>query len=180
MVRPRHKAGVTAGLVAGLALKPIPLNPSTPSAFLNPSGGWRHTMRLLFLTLALLPAAAIAQDNTSPPPPDGVAVETIGLKPGEARTFVLRPGGHHQLLVPAAIDDPGAISVTYTDNGGKSAITVTSASGPMTYKVLSDPTGSGGYVDAGTFTMRGNGTATTETFNRDLGAIVVGEFRPAG
>lgn len=137
-------------------------------------------MRLLLLTLALLPVAAIAQDNTSPPPPDGVGVETIGLNPGEAKTFVLRPGGHHQLLVPAAIDDPGAISVTYTDSAGKSVITVTSALGPMTYKVLSDPTGSGGYVDAGTFTMRGNGTATTETFNRDLGAIVVGEFTPAG
>jgi len=136
-------------------------------------------MRLHFLAvaLALLPAAAIAQEETTPPP--DIAVETIGLKPGEARTFVLRPGGHHQLLVPAAIDDPGAISVTYTDNAGKSAITVTSASGPMTYKVLSDPTGSGGYVDAGTFTMRGNGTATTETFDRDLGAIVVGEFTPA-
>lgn len=136
-------------------------------------------MRLLFLTLALAPLAAAAQDNTSPPP-DGVAVETIGLNPGEAKTFVLRPGGHHQLLVPAAIDDPGAISVTYTDSAGKSAITVTSALGPMTYKVLSDPTGSGGYVDAGTFTMRGNGNATTETFNRDLGAIVIGEFKPAG
>jgi hypothetical protein len=132
----------------------------------------------LAVVLALLPAAAIAQEETTPAP--DVAVETIGLKPGEARTFVLRPGGHHQLLVPAAIDDPGAISVTYTDNAGKSAITVTSASGPMTYKVLSDPTGSGGYVDAGTFTMRGNGTATTETFDRDLGAIVVGEFTPAG
>lgn len=136
-------------------------------------------MRLLFLTLALAPLAAAAQDNTSTPPP-GVAVETIGLNPGEAKTFVLRPGGHHQLLVPAAIDDPGAISVTYTDSAGKSAITVTSALGPMTYKVLSDPTGSGGYVDAGTFTMRGNGNATTETFNRDLGAIVIGEFKPAG
>lgn len=137
-------------------------------------------MRLPFLivALALLPAAAIAQEETAPP--SDVAVETIGLKPGEARTFVLRPGGHHQLLVPAAIDDQGAISVTYTDTAGKSAITVTSGLGPMTYKVLSDPTGSGGYVDAGTFTMRGNGTATTETFNRDLGAIVVGEFKQAG
>jgi len=137
-------------------------------------------MRLHFLAvaLALLPAAAIAQEETTPPP--DVAVETIGLKPGEARTFVLRPGGHHQLLVPAAIDDPGAISVTYADNAGKSAITMTSASGPMTYKILSDPTGSGGYVDAGTFTMRGNGTATTETFDHDLGAIVVGEFKSAG
>lgn len=137
-------------------------------------------MRLLFLALALLPVAATAQDNPSPPPPDSVGVETVGLNPGEAKTFVLRPGGHHQLLVPAAIDDPGAISVTYTDNAGKSVITVTSALGPMTYKVLSDPTGSGGYVNAGTFTMRGNGTATTETFNRDLGAIVIGEFTPAG
>jgi len=137
-------------------------------------------MRLLLLTLALVPLAAAAQDNPSPPPSDGVGVETVGLNPGEAKTFVLRPGGHHQLLVPAAIDDPGAISVTYTDSAGKSVITVTSALGPMTYKVLSDPTGSGGYVNAGTFTMRGNGTATTETFNRDLGAIVIGEFTPAG
>jgi hypothetical protein len=137
-------------------------------------------MRLPFLAvvLALLPVAATAQEETLPPP--GVAVETIGLKPGEARTFVLRPGGHHQLLVPAAIDDQGAISVTYTDTAGKSAITVTSGLGPMTYKVLSDPTGSGGYVDAGTFTMRGKGTATTETFDHDLGAITVGDFTPAG
>jgi hypothetical protein len=137
-------------------------------------------MRLLFLTLALVPLAAVAQDNTSPPPPDGIGVETVGLNPGEAKSFVLRPGKNHQLLVPAAIDDTGAISVTYTNSAGKSAITVTSALGPMTYKILSDPTGSGGYVDAGTFTMRGNGTATTETFNRDLGAIVVGEFKQAG
>ncbi|MGN6278849.1 MAG: hypothetical protein ACTHM8_09030, partial [Sphingomonas sp.] len=78
------------------------------------------------------------------------------------------------------IGDKGAISVTYTDAAGKSAITVTSDLGPMTYKVLSDPTGSGGYVEAGTFTARGNGTATTETFNHDLGAITVGEFTPAG
>ena len=137
-------------------------------------------MRLPFLAvaLALLPAAAIAQDTA--PPPSDVAVETIGLNPGEGKTFVLRPGGHHQLLVPAAIGDKGAISVTYTDAAGKSAITVTSGSGPMTYKVLSDPTGSGGYVDAGTFTMRGNGTATTETFDHSLGAIVIGEFKQAG
>ena len=136
-------------------------------------------MRLLFLTLALVPLAAAAQDNTSPPP-DGIGVETVGLNPGEAKSFVLRPGKNHQLLVPAAIDDAGAISVAYTDTAGKSAITVTSALGPMTYKILSDPTGNGGYVDAGTFTMRGNGNATTETFNRDLGAITVGEFTPAG
>lgn len=50
----------------------------------------------------------------------------------------------------------------------------------MTYKVLSDPNGSGGYVNAGTFTMRGNGTATTETFDHSLGAVVIGEFKPAG
>lgn len=137
-------------------------------------------MRLPFLALSLvlMPAAALAQDEVAPPP--GIAVETIGLKPGEARTFVLRPGGHHQLLVPAAIGDKGAISVTYTDTGGTSTITVTSGLGPMTYKVLSDPTNSGGYVEAGTFTMRGNGTATTETFDHDLGAITVGEFTPAG
>ena len=53
-------------------------------------------MRLLFLTLALVPLAAVAQDNTSPPPPDGVGVETIGLNPGEAKSFVLRPGKNHQ------------------------------------------------------------------------------------
>ena len=137
-------------------------------------------MRLPFLAVALVlsPAAAVAQDEVAPPP--GIAVETIGLKPGEARTFVLRPGGHHQLLVPAAIGDKGAISVTYTDTAGKSAITVTSDLDPMTYKVLSDPNGSGGYVDAGTFTMRGKGTATTETFDHSLGAITVGEFTPAG
>ena len=69
--------------------------------------------------------------------------------------------------------------MTYTDTGGKSAITVTSGLGPMQYKVLSDPTNSGGYVEAGTFTMRGNGTATTETFNHSLGAITVGDFTPA-
>jgi hypothetical protein len=40
-------------------------------------------MRLLFLTLALVPLAAAAQDNTSPPPPDGIGVETVGLNPGE-------------------------------------------------------------------------------------------------
>jgi hypothetical protein len=137
-------------------------------------------MRLLLLILALLPAAAIAQDDTSSPPAPGIGVETIGLNPGEAKTFVLRPGGHHQLLVPAAVDDTGAITVTYTDSAGKSAITVTSALAPMTYKVLSDPTGSGGYVDAGKFTMRGNGNATTETFDHNLGAITVGEFTPAG
>lgn len=137
-------------------------------------------MRLLFLTLALVPLAAVAQDNNSPPPPDGIGVETVGLNPGEAKSFVLRPGKNHQLLVPAAIDDTGAISVSYTDSAGKSAITVTSALGPMTYKILSDPTGSGGYVEAGTFTMRGNGNATTETFDRKLGAITVGEFTPAG
>ena len=136
-------------------------------------------MRLLLLGLALLPVAAFAQDDTSPPPPSGIAVETVGLSPGEARSFVLKPGKNHQLLVPAAVDDQGAITVTYTDSGGKSVLTVTSALGPMTYKVLSDPTGNGGYVNAGTFTMRGNGTATTETFNRDLGAITVGEFTPA-
>jgi len=137
-------------------------------------------MRLLSLTLVLVPLAAAAQDNPTPPPPDGVGVEAVGLNPGESRTFVLRPGGHHQLLVPAAIDDPGAISVNYTDSAGKSVITVTSALGPMTYKILSDPTGSGGYVNAGTFTMRGNGTATAEAFDRNLGAITIGEFTPAG
>ncbi|HEX7850125.1 MAG TPA: hypothetical protein VF485_10390 [Sphingomonas sp.] len=36
-------------------------------------------MRLLLLTLALLPAEAIAQVDTSSPPAPGIAVETIGL-----------------------------------------------------------------------------------------------------
>jgi hypothetical protein len=77
-----------------------PLNRFVPGAFLRPSGSRRYVMRLPFLAvaLALLPAAAIAQDTA--PPSSDVAVETVGLNPGEGKTFVLRPGGHHNCSFP--------------------------------------------------------------------------------
>lgn len=138
-------------------------------------------MRLLTpLALLIVPIAAYAQDPSSPPPPPGIGVETIGLHPGETRSFVLRPGANHILLVPAAATDQGAITVSYTDQNGQSVVTATSNAGPMTFTVLADPAGTGGYQRAGEITAPSGGKMVVQAFNRDLGAITVGDFRPAG
>jgi len=120
---------------------------------------------------ALVPVAASGASD--------VAVESIGLVPGQAKSFVLRPGGSHQLLVPAAPDAPGAITLVYRAGGGRSAIVATSMAGPVTFSVLADPEGDGGYVRAGSVAVSGDGQPTRQGFDRELGAIVVGDVMPA-
>jgi hypothetical protein len=132
------------------------------------------------IALAIIPIAAYAQDASSPPPPPGIGVETIGLRPGESKSFVLRPGTNHTLLVPAAPTDQGAVTVSYTDQNGRSVVTATSNAGPLTFDVLADPDGDGGYERAGQITAPTAGKMVVQQYNRDLGAITVGDFRPAG
>lgn len=132
--------------------------------------------RLTPLALLIVPVTAYAPAAAAPAE---VAVESIGLVPGQARTFVLRPGGSHQLLVPAAPDDPGAITLVYRAGGGRSAIVATSMAGPVTFSVLADPDGDGGYVRAGSVAVTGDGRPTRQAFDRNLGAIVIGDVMPA-
>lgn len=133
--------------------------------------------RLTPLALLLVPVTAYAPASAAPSV--DVAVESIGLVPGQAKSFVLRPGGSHQLLVAAAPDDPGAITLVYRTNGGRSAIVATSLAGPVTFSVLADPEGDGGYTRAGSVAVSGDGQPTRQAFDRNLGAIVVGDVMPA-
>lgn len=124
---------------------------------------------------ALAPAALPAQDI-----PPGIDVETVTLQPGESRSFTLAPGFSHQLLRAARPDAPLAITVSYEVAAGQSRITAISRAGqPLTFNILADPDGNGGFSPAGTMTVPGSGTPVSRSFPGSLGTITVGDFRRA-
>lgn len=125
------------------------------------------------LAITVPPAFPVAAQETAP----GVAVERVTLEPGQSRTFTLAPGFDHQLLRPASPNAAGAITVRYEVTGGQSTITATSKAGhPLTFTVLADPDGNGGFDSAGSMTVAGDGTPASKTWPRPLGTINVGDF----
>ncbi|MGQ0558665.1 MAG: hypothetical protein ACT4OE_03640 [Sphingosinicella sp.] len=104
-------------------------------------------------------------------------VERLTLRPGESASFTLARGFDHQLLVRAAPGAPGAITVSYEVAGGMSTITATSRTGfALTFSVLADPDGNGGYSQMGEIALPGDGTAAVRRWPGSLGPINVGSF----
>lgn len=130
-------------------------------------------MRMMLAAAALLAApAALAQEA-----PAGTDVERVTLKPGESASFVLAKGFDHQLLRPAAPSAKGAITVRYEVAGGQSTIVATSKTGyAVTFTVLADPDGNGGFEPQGNVDLPGDGTAVSKAWPGSLGTVNVGDF----
>jgi len=131
------------------------------------------------LGLAMLAAAPVlAQEAPDAPganPGPGIAVQRVTLRPGDVAVFTLKPGGHHQLLVAAKRDAPGAISISY-DQSGDRITAVSHAGKPMSFSVLADPSHSGGFVPMGDIPLPGDGSTVVKDYPRPLGTINVGDF----
>jgi hypothetical protein len=133
----------------------------------NPRGPVRSTR-----TDAAPPAASESGTTGS-----DAEVESLTLRPGEVASFTLAQGGSHQLLRRAAADAAGAITIRYESNGGASTIIASSRTGyPLTFSVLADPDGNGGFSPVGEVALPGDGTPARLSRNGVLGAISVGSF----
>ncbi len=129
------------------------------------------------------PVRSTRTDAAAPAAPDGgtanseAQVESLTLRPGEVVSFTLAQGGSHQLLRRTAADAPGAITIRYEIDGGSSTISASSRTGyPLTFSVLADPDGNGGFSPAGQVALPGDGTPATLRRQGALGAISVGDF----
>lgn len=136
------------------------------------------------------PRGPIRSTRTSPAPPSaprdpppadpaarGSEVESVTLRPGEHASFTLAEGFSHQLLRRAEPSAPGAITVAYEVTGDTSRVTATSRTGRMlTFRILADPDGNGGFSPVGEMSMTGDGTAAVRSWPGSLGAISVGNF----
>jgi hypothetical protein len=128
---------------------------------------------LILAALVLAPVALAAQDVPIP----GVAVERIGLQPGESASFTLASGNQHQLLHRAAPNARGAITISYQVAGGQSTITAVSHTGyPTRFNILADPDGNGGFEPEGEVDLPGDGQTVTRSWPGTLGAINIGHF----
>ena len=130
-------------------------------------------MRPLLLAAALILAPAAIAQEAAP----GTDVERVTLAPGESASFTLAPGKDHQLLRSAAPGAKGAVTVRYEAAGSVSTVTATSKAGhPMTFTVLADPDGNGGFEPAGEIQLPGDGTPATRSWPITLGTINIGDF----
>jgi hypothetical protein len=119
-------------------------------------------------------AAALALASAALP---GTQVERITLRPGESASFTLAPGFSHQLLRRAAPGARGAITVRYEIAGGQSTITATSRTGyPLSFSVLADPDGDGGFTGMGEIALSGDGRPAARSWPGSLGPVNVGGF----
>lgn len=119
------------------------------------------------------PAAPQAAEPTA----DGTAVESVTLRPGERVSFTLAPGASHQLLRRGEPEAAGAITIVYELVDGASRIVATSRTGhPLTFRLLADPDGNGGFSPVGEIALPGDGTTVTRSWPGSLGAISVGSF----
>lgn len=104
------------------------------------------------------------------------------LEPGSSASFTLAQGFSHQLLQRAPPSAPGAITISYEVTGGVSRITATSSTGRgLSFSILADPDGKGGFSPMGEIALPGDGTPATRSWPGSLGTINVGNFvdRPA-
>lgn len=119
------------------------------------------------------PSHAPGQDASA----RGMDVESITLRPGEAVSFTLAEGFNHQLLRRSEPSAPGAISVGYEVTGNVSRVTATSRTGhALTFRVLADPDGNGGFSPAGEIALPGDGTPAVRDWPGSLGTISIGSF----
>lgn len=124
-------------------------------------------------TIAIMLAALLSTQEVAP----GTEVERITLRPGESASFTLAPGYEHQLLRRAAPNARGAITIRYEVAGGQSTVTATSHAGhALTFSVLADPDGNGGFAGMGEVPLPGDGTPATRSWPGSLGPINVGGF----
>ena len=107
----------------------------------------------------------------------GLDVESVTLRPGESASFTLATGFSHQLLRRVEPSAPGAITVSYEVVDGTSRVSATSRTGfSLTFQVLADQDGNGGFAPVGDVSVPGDGTAAMRRWPGSLGAISVGNF----
>ena len=124
-------------------------------------------------TLAIMLAALLAAQDVAP----GTQVERITLRPGQSASFTLAPGYEHQLLRRARPNARGAITIRYEVAGGQSTIVAVSRVGrPLTFSVLADPDGNGGFSGMGDVQLPGDGTPARRSWPGALGPVNVGGF----
>jgi hypothetical protein len=129
------------------------------------------------------PVRSTRTDAAAPAAPEGgttggdAQVESLILRPGDVVSFTLAQGASHQLLRRVSADAPGAITIRYENSGGTSTITARSRTGyALTFSVLADPDGNGGYSPVGEVALTGDGTPARLSRNGALGAVSVGSF----
>ena len=124
-------------------------------------------------TIAIMLAALLSAQDVAP----GIQVERISLRPGESASFTLAPGFEHQLLRRAAPNARGAITIRYDVAHGQSRVTAISHAGrALTFSVLADPDGNGGFTGMGEIQLPGDGRPATRIWVGSLGTINVGGF----
>lgn len=107
----------------------------------------------------------------------GTEVERLTLQPGARASFTLAQGFNHQLLRRASPSAAGAITIRYEVVDGVSRIIATSSTGhPLSFSVLADPDGNGGFSAMGEISLPGDGTPATRSWPGSLGTINVGNF----
>lgn len=123
--------------------------------------------------IAIMLAATLSAQDVAP----GTQVERIALRPGQSASFTLAPGFEHQLLRRAAPNARGAITIRYQVAGGQSTVTAISHAGrALTFSVLADPDGNGGFSGMGEIQLPGDGTPARRSWAGSLGTINVGGF----
>ncbi len=130
------------------------------------------------------PVRSTRTDAVAPAAPEGgttggdAQVESLTMRPGEVVSFTLAQGGSHQLLRRTGAASPGAITIRYETKGGESTIIASSRTGyPLTFSVLADPDGNGGFSPVGEIALPGDGTPARLSRHGALGAVSVGGFR---
>jgi len=124
-------------------------------------------------TIAIMLAAFLSAQDVAP----GTQVERIALRLGQSASFTLAPGFEHQLLRRARPNARGAITIRYEVAGGQSTVTAVSRVGHgLTFSVLADPDGNGGYSAMGEIQLPGDGTPARRSWPGALGTINVGGF----
>jgi hypothetical protein len=84
------------------------------------------------------------------------------------------------LLRRSAPSAPGAITISYEVGQGTSRVTASGGGDrAISFRVLADPDGNGGFSPMGEMTIGGDGKPATRSWPGSLGAISVGSFRPA-
>jgi hypothetical protein len=112
--------------------------------------------------------------------PPGIQVESVTLQPGESTSFILAPGFNHQLLRKSPPTAAGAITIRYdVVKGASRVVAIRGPGAALTFRVLADRDGNGGFTKIGEMTIPADGTGAARSWPGSLGPISVGEFRPA-
>ena len=151
------------------------------------------------LALATVPAAAQAEPAShsqamesapvpdSTPVPKGVEVERVELAPGDSVVFAFAPGKVHQLLKMKAQGEAamahklGADEVratVKTDSGMPKLVVENGTDNDMTFTMLTDFDGDGGFVGEHSMTVNAKGSVT-HPYEKTIAMVNIGNFDPS-